>query len=180
MGEEGGGEAPAVRFCHGWQARTDVAIGALLADHAVLRTLCDRLEALADGLPGLPPGGERYAAAEALTGLLPAHQRRESRLLDSLLPLAGRPAVARALLDRIRCQHVADRVHAQDLVAALEEAPGGGDADALGYMLRCFFDGCRRALAFEELAMLKLGRRRLSEASRDLLTASLGTGEGGG
>jgi hypothetical protein len=43
-------------------------------------------------------------------------------------------------------------------------------------MLRCFFDGCRRALAFEELAILNLARRRLSPETGALLAACLRTG----
>ena len=43
----------------------------------------------------------------------------------------------------------------------------------LGYMLRCFFDGCRRAMDFTELAILALGERRLTRDARALLIGSL-------
>ncbi|MFH5923550.1 hemerythrin domain-containing protein [Roseomonas xinghualingensis] len=167
-----GDSADVIRLCDAWQARLDARIRALLAEHAALRALCDRLEAIADGLPGLPLLEERHAVAEQLTALLLGHQRCESELLDNLLPSDEGSAMRRVLIERIRSQHVEDMVHAQDLGAALVD--GRSEAQALGYMLRCFFDGCRRALAFEELAILKLARQRLSPVTRELLVASLG------
>jgi hypothetical protein len=176
VSERNGDEPDPACFCDGWYARLDTRIRALAAEHAVLRALCDRLEGFADGLPGIPPAEERHAAARQLAILLPGHQQREDALLESLLPPEGGCATERALLERIRGQHVTDRVHAQDLGAALEAADGSGDGRALGYMLRCFFDGCRRALAFEELAILNLARRRLSPETGALLAACLRAG----
>jgi hypothetical protein len=40
-------------------------------------------------------------------------------------------------------------------------------------MLRCFFQSCRQAMAFEELAILDLARDRLTAPARALLVASL-------
>ena len=170
------GELITMRFCEGWRARTEKGVHALVAEHVVLRALCDRLEAIADGLPGLPPAEERRQLSRHLTTLLPPHQARESELLQSLLPADGASPVEHSLVERIRDQHVMDAVHAQDLGAALEAAGPDSNGDTLGYMLRCFFDGCRRAMAFEELALLRLAGRRLSPAATSLLTACLRTG----
>jgi hypothetical protein len=40
-------------------------------------------------------------------------------------------------------------------------------------MLRCFFEGCRADMAFEELAILALADKRLTPAARGLLRDSL-------
>ncbi|MBB5694982.1 hemerythrin domain-containing protein [Muricoccus pecuniae] len=177
MNGYGEGEPVGARFCESWRQRAEARIGAVVAEHVVLRALCDRLEAMADGLPGLPPEEERHALARQLTTLLTPHHKREALLLEDLLPEDGAAPMERALLERIRGQHVADAVHAQDLAAVLETASGEGDGQALGYMLRCFFDGCRRALAFEELTILNLARRRFSPRTDALLTACLCAGQ---
>ncbi|WP_421988816.1 hypothetical protein [Roseococcus sp.] len=135
------------------QASLAGRIHSRIAEHARLRELCDRLEAIADHLPALPEGGSQCLMGE-LSALL--RQREEDNLLDMLLYLRDPTGTRQALAARIRSQQVTDLVHAQDLGVALAEAKGG-DAASLGYMLRCFFLGCRRALAFEELAILYLG-----------------------
>lgn len=135
------------------QARLARRIRDRLAEHARLRELCDRLEAVADALPGLPAALDSHRLVAELTEVL--HRLADDALLELLGP-AGSAATRSALVARIRSQHVTDLVHAQDLETALLEAQRG-DVQALGYMLRCFFLGCRRALAFEELAILHLG-----------------------
>jgi hypothetical protein len=135
-------------------------------EHRWLRSLCDRLEHLADGLPALPPAAERRALARALTVLLPQHQARAAAVLERLCGTGPCAPLGRVLLRRIRCQHGADAAHAHDVAAALNAAVA---ADTLGYMLRCFFDGGRRALAHEELAILALAGRHLSPATTALL-----------
>jgi hypothetical protein len=40
-------------------------------------------------------------------------------------------------------------------------------------MLRCFFDGCRSGIAFEELAIRTLADRRLTHEARMLLDSRL-------
>jgi len=124
-----------------------------LGTHARLRELCDRLEAMADDLPDRPCPLESRKLVAELTALL--HRQEDDSLLRLLLEGREGPGMHQALAARIRSQHVTDLVHAQDLESALLEAREG-DMQALGYMLRCFFLGCRRALAFEELAILHL------------------------
>lgn len=148
----------------------DQSVRALLQEHAGLRRLCDRLEATADALPRLPPPQARQDLALAL-GKLAQHQAREEAVLRQLLPLRGAGGLATRLLAQIAGQHALDQIHAQDLGGALT-APGMAEAPvlALAYMLRCFFDGCRRAMAFEELVILTLARGRLSAETTELLT----------
>ncbi len=140
--------------------------GHFLDGQARLRALCDGLEAVADGLPAMPPPAIVHDLVEGLLTLLPAHQRSIGALLDTLAAEDDPCALRRALAGRIRSQHVTDLVHAQDLGAVLME-PEPGALPELGYMLRCFFLGSRRALAFEALALLHLG----GEAPPELIAA---------
>ncbi|UFN49965.1 hemerythrin domain-containing protein [Roseomonas sp. OT10] len=175
-GDEG---AEVLRPDFGWKARAEAGIAALSADHVRLRALCDRLEGLADRLPALPAAEERGRIARQLATLVPCHQAMERAVLDDLFPEAREDPLGHALLDRIASQHALDELHAQDLGAVLDAAdasgPPGGAA-ALGYMLRCFFDGCRRALAFEELSLITLARHRLPPDATRLLAACLSPG----
>lgn len=164
------------RLCERWQGDLDQRVRALAGDHAALRQLCDRLEGIADRLPHLPEMEEKQTVSRELRVLVPRHQQQEQALLAMLFPRAGGTALGRCVLGRIRGQHALDELHARDLCGHLEAARAGGhaeDAEALGYMLRCFFDGYRRALAFEELAILTLARARLSSATAAILSASL-------
>ncbi|MCK8785874.1 hypothetical protein M0638_15955 [Roseomonas sp. NAR14] len=213
------GSGSVVWLCDRWQAEMEHEVLTIVAEHVVLRALCDRLEQIADGLPGLPPAEERRAVCRQLATLVPQHHAREGALLETLLSRSDALPVASVLLTRIHGQHALDATHAEDLGAALEAAggawpaghapaddpadggptddreagwaggpaeravrwatawaenrAGAGHAEALGYMLRCFFDGCRRALAFEELTLLVLARRHLSAATEALLMACL-------
>jgi hypothetical protein len=151
-------------------------IRALAAEHVVLRALCDRLEKIADDLPHLPSAEECHSVSRQLTVFVPQHYRSERAVLSALFPRGKMSPLGSPLLGRIHSQHAMDELHAQDLSAVLESP--GSDAQMLGYMLRCFFDGCGRALAFEELTILTLARQQLSPSMVALLTACLGSGQG--
>lgn len=129
-------------------------------DHAIQLVLCRDLEALADGLPGLPglPGIRRLC--DRIICVVDTHFDRAEQALAALPP-AVRPGEEE--LERLREMHLMDSLHGHDLVVALWQHAahqghcGTGRAAAarpgvgqLGYMLRCFFDGCRRAMALKE------------------------------
>ncbi|WP_267395118.1 MULTISPECIES: hypothetical protein [unclassified Sphingomonas] len=152
------------------------AILQLVEDHRQLGELCDLLECCADDLPTLPPAPvvekicgalrELYDPGEAT---LPPYPD-VTRMYDTADPLAA------VLLEQVQARHAADATHAEDLADALRgsldiaERPS---PNMLGYMLRCFFDGCRQAMDCEELAILALARHRLTAAARFSLTESL-------
>lgn len=153
----------------------DIDLMGLLADHGRLRALCRRLEDCADALPDRPAPAVAAALARDLTGLLPAcHAREEDRLVTMFGQQEDR--LTRALLQRIRACHIAEAVHAQDLSTALVSGRGSDGfvaTDALAYMLRCCFEGCRHAIRLEELAVLALGDHRLTTRARALIEMSL-------
>jgi len=65
-------------------------------------------------------------------------------------------------------------MHAEDVIELLQrEALEPEKIDMLSYMLRCLFDNYRRAIDFEELALLSLAGTRLSAEARLALEHSL-------
>ncbi|MBO1073861.1 hemerythrin domain-containing protein [Roseomonas marmotae] len=171
-------EGRVLRLCDGWRDEFEQRVRVLAEEHAALRNLCDRLERIADDLPRQPAAEERQAVIRDLQSLMGRHQQREDAFLSSLLRGQGSTPLERGLLARIRWHHAQDEMHARDLSCALQAARPEGfpiGAEAMGYMLRCFFDGCRRAMAFEELAILVLARQRLSGRAAGILIQSLGS-----
>ncbi|WP_138995631.1 hypothetical protein [Sphingomonas sp. PAMC 26621] len=148
----------------------------LLAGHWKLDTLCDLLEACADALPTRPSLAQSIMLCEKLSRLIDLYEHGGTMLLHEMFePDLHRP-LTNALLDHIVASHAVDSANAQDLIAALDPASGEASrfsAEILGYMLRCFFDGCRRAMNFTELAILTLGEKRLTPDAKTLLTKVL-------
>jgi hypothetical protein len=165
-----------VPFCRRWHVIGALDLARLLAGHAELRTLCDRLEAYADALPTMPSPAENDAVRARLAQSIERYAQGGGALLDALFRGNPQQPMTAALLAHIRARRAVDDANAQDLIAALDPAPeeqGRFPPEMLGYMLRGVFDGCRRAMDFTELAILTLGDRRLTGEARGLLIASL-------
>ena len=165
-----------VPFCRRWHVIDEIDLVRLLAGHAELRTLCDLLEACADTLPVMPSPAQTTVLCQRLTVAIDRYARAGETLLEEMFRREADRPLAAALLARIRARHAIDDSSAQDLIAALDPEstePDRFPPEMLGYMLRCFFDGCRRAMDFTELAILALGERRLTRDARALLIGSL-------
>ncbi|MBT2189032.1 hemerythrin domain-containing protein [Sphingobium nicotianae] len=130
----------------------------LREDHIIQRVLCHDLEMLADGLPALPPLTAIRRLCDRIDRVVTTHFRRAEAILGNL-PAEQRPGFCS--LTELRHMHQMDEVHAEDLIAALWHYARQGDESEVGqlaYMLRCFFDGCRRAIALKESWIAKAGR----------------------
>ncbi len=159
-----------------WHLIDEHEIVFLIADHADQRRLCAALERVADALPNLPSPQEIEDLAQRLSDYSRDHFPSEETLFLRLEESAGCATVGR-VIRQIRDNHAIDGLHADDLANELARLSGKRqttNAGELGFMLRCFFDGCRRAIAFEELALLKFGQLRLTPAARRAVAASLG------
>jgi hypothetical protein len=139
-----------------WSAerRRPNIVAELLDQHRRIDALCTNLEHIADRLPSACPTRCRRASF-LLATLLPSHSSFERPVLAGLL--AGEEiGPSEPLLPRIIGQHHEDEGLAQEIVQALEPLCEGEQAqapEALGYMLRCFFNGVRRSMLVEELAL---------------------------
>ncbi len=123
------------------------------AHHAALTSLCNALESIADDLPNFAdPPRCLYIANTIHPIVRSAHEFEESTVFGVLLNTVGTKSGVSASLERLRYEHWEDQGYAleinEGLLAALSDRRTGS-ADHLGYMLRGFFGGMRRHIAFE-------------------------------
>lgn len=121
----------------------------LFYHHRQLSKLCDDLEAIADDLPKVCPRRCARAVAALQKVLGGLHAFEAATLAETL----GKQS---QLLARILSQHAEDEGLAFEIVLALEPIADGRQPpqpEALGYMLRCFFNNCRRSMLVGELAL---------------------------
>lgn len=167
---------PRVMALH-WHLIDEQDVVSLIADHAAQRRLCRTLEAIADALPDLPSAELSLRTGQQLSRYSHRKSPMEDELFQRLVDDAPCPTVGR-IFNQIRQHRAIDMLHADDLAIELDHLSGLHRAEhpgQLAYMLRCFFDGCRRAVAFEELALLKLAGERLTSAARAAIVASFGS-----
>ncbi|WP_416907430.1 MAG: hypothetical protein ACMVO5_10330 [Polymorphobacter sp.] len=173
----GGGMMVPVPALH---AVGEAEVAPIIARHAAMRRLCQELEDCANRLPDHHVVGH----AARLSAELAAHLRACEamgravwcRMFGIDCDHEGSP-----LSQRLRHYHTADTLHAEDLHEALAQIaarpPGPAQpTELIGYMLRCLFDGCRRAIDCRESALLLFGRDRMSRGAAAALAASLGAG----
>lgn len=121
--------------------------------HATKLALCDRLEAIADGLPASVSRFECEAVARAIGPLLEsAHRFEEDVVFPLCEALSGGNLAVACSLERLQAEHREDASYGEEVAEALLQfgtrQPALG-AETLGFMLRGFFAGLRRHIAFE-------------------------------
>ena len=130
----------------------------LRRDHAVQLSLCDDLEVVADRLPILPSRTTVESLCECIELLAHRHYRRAEHAF-SRLPRDRQPTDTAAA--DITAMHQLDEMHGEDLASALRASlddPANANVGQLAYMLRCYFDGLRRAIALKESWMTHIER----------------------
>lgn len=166
-------------FPRRWHMIDEIDLVGMIASHAAIDRLCARLEACADRLPERPAPDEARSLCTELAGRLLPHVEQEEHLLSAMFAHDMAEPLCHTLIDQIGTRHGACVIQAHDLIGALAPAAAGRRplcAEAFGYTLRSFFEGCRAAMAFEELAILTLADKRLTPAARRLLTERLAIG----
>lgn len=134
--------------------------------------LCDRLEAIADGLPYRFDRMECVQVANALLPLLRESHRYEEELL---FPAFERGMVSHtasvATIRRLKSEHVYDQCGAEEITEQLMWIGRGGEIanpEALGFTLRAFFNPIRRHIAFERHHLIRAASAaQIASASRD-------------
>lgn len=128
--------------------------------HEEMLRLCDRLEEIADSLPYNVDRVRCMMIASELEPFVRGVHRFEEEALFPSYRLAllahGRDAVS---VERLMAEHVEDECFAGELTESLLELGRGGaprNAEALGFMLRGFFEGKRRHVAFEREHVLPM------------------------
>jgi hypothetical protein len=127
-------------------------------DHDARLGLCTALESIADMLPALPGP----ARIRRLCGQIECAAALHFKRADTLLAELARGRETRALTDlrgQLAEMHAMDSVHGEDLTAMFWDSIARGSVarpGEFGYMLRCYFDGCRRAIAIEQALLILL------------------------
>jgi len=133
-----------------------------------LLALCDRLELVADSLPDhVRPGDCAFLAHEVVEVLARTHDEEEQALLP-LLSASPRPEV-RQMAERLRREHRIDSNAVFEVQAALLELAAGRphqEPEALGYLLRAFFETVRRHVRAEQDLLVLLAGQMPPDGSR--------------
>lgn len=120
--------------------------------HEAKIDLCRQLEAIADSLPGdIDPVACMKAAQALIPVLREAHRFEEAVVFPAYDDLLSDHA-APTSTSRLRTEHIEDECFAADLTEILLKLGHGEqitNAETFGFMLRGFFDGVRRHIAFE-------------------------------
>lgn len=130
----------------------DTSMDWLHRAHSEQLALCNELEEIADSLPANINRQKCIYAAKALTPLIKGvHHYEETILFPWLEASAARGNAMSETLNRLRFEHCEDECFAEELTDALLKLGSGGEVnmEAVGYMLRGFFEGLRRHIAFE-------------------------------
>ena len=121
--------------------------------HGEKLVLCDELERIADGLPHKVERALCLSIAGRIVPMLKeSHAYEEEVVFPAFAAASASPSIGDASIRRLKAEHVEDECAAQDLADVLF-AIGHGSAidnpEALGFMLRAFFEALRRHIAFE-------------------------------
>lgn len=121
--------------------------------HDDMLRLCDELETIADSLPHEVDRRLCLIVAAQIVPLLKqSHTYEESQVFPAFAAASFPSSVGDASVRRLKAEHVEDECAAQDLADVLFPIGHGAPIDnpeALGFMLRAFFETMRRHIAFE-------------------------------
>ncbi|MGB7286286.1 MAG: hemerythrin domain-containing protein [Salaquimonas sp.] len=115
--------------------------------------LCNALEKIADALPANVDKQEcLYVARSIYPVVKSAHEYEEKTVFPNLQQMDN-TSFEYNTLDRLHAEHWEDESYAEEIQDALIQFvihPDVSNPDTLGYMLRGFFEGMRRHIAFEQ------------------------------
>lgn len=114
--------------------------------------LCDQLEQIADSLPRHVDRLQCLRVAGRLLPLLRQAHRFEEDLLFAYFLGETPHRVRPETTERLRSEHLHDEYSAEEITEELLRLGHGGaigNAEALSFMLRAFFENVRRHMAFE-------------------------------
>ena len=156
-----------------WHVIDEIDLVRMIRGHRRRAALCDRLEALADALPALPSPDSHARLARAVRDSINRSEQEELAHLAAQLD-CGQDPLVRIVLERIRREHLAHAALAEEAIAALDaEATERLCPEALGYLLRGVFTAWRRAIDYEQLAILALAGARMTGEAREQLAGAI-------
>jgi hypothetical protein len=126
--------------------------------HGEQLALCRELEGIADSLPANINRQKCIYAAKALGPLIKGIHHYEETVLFPMLQANPDATVSLgSTIERLKFEHCEDECFAEELTDALLKLGSGErvNMEAVGYMLRGFFEGMRRHIAFEREHLLQ-------------------------
>lgn len=142
-------------------------ISELMKHHERQLKLCERLEGLADSLPYdvnkqecLSISWEIYPVVKA------AHDFEEKTLFPLLSEREHDNTEIAHSLERLKFEHWEDESSAEDISLSLRQmvsAPEETNVEKMSYMLRGFFEGMRRHIAFETDHLLPIAYEAVNQ-----------------
>lgn len=142
------------------QLEEDIVLATIRDAHREQLQLCDALEEIADSLPASINRQKCIYAAKALSPLVRnVHHYEETILFPRLRAAAGDIVLLEKTLARLKYEHFEDECYAEELTETLLRLGSGTqiNQEAVGYMLRGFFESVRRHIAFEAAHLLQGG-----------------------
>jgi hypothetical protein len=157
-----GGEVFA--FAGNFRDKGTSRIAKRLCEHMNLNyNLCCQLEHIADGLPDNVDKQEcLYVARSIIPVVKHSHEFEENVLFPLLREKAGNSKNLEKTLDRLQGEHWEDESYASEIhngLVSFVSDLADSNVESLGYMLRGFFEGMRRHLAFEREHVLPMLHR---------------------
>lgn len=136
------------------------AIQAFARAHEDKLSLCQTLEEIADSLPDEVDKQKCKLAAREIWPLLRSvHSFEEKIIFPALADRLAHVVGIEQTIARLKSEHAEDECYAEELTDTLLLL-GAGDRgvnfEAVGYMLRGFFESVRRHVAFEREIVLRL------------------------
>jgi len=138
--------------------------------HAEKTDLCDHLESIADSLPHRVDRLECLRLAGRLAPLMRQAHRFEEELLFPAYQAAEIRSGSVETVRRLKAEHLSDECAAEEITEELLRIGHGGpisNPEALGFMLRAFFDTVRRHMAFEREHMFPVAARIAGSIARN-------------
>ncbi len=139
--------------------RETVPAAVMRRAHGEKLQLCDSLEKIADALPGVDPLMCLSTANAILPLLRNIHQYEETIIFPAYEEAVVGSDANLASTRRLRAEHVEDECFAGEVTEILL-AIGHGEPvenpEAIGFMLRGFFESMRRHIAFEREHVLPM------------------------
>ncbi|WP_018688462.1 hemerythrin domain-containing protein [Ahrensia kielensis] len=115
--------------------------------------LCNQLETIADELPRRVDNQQCLLAAQKVYPVvMAAHSFEENELFPALMKADPSNAHLATTIERLHGEHWEDESFAHEISDTLKSFVAGREKniDKLSYMLRGFFEGLRRHIAFEK------------------------------
>lgn len=128
--------------------------------HSLQHSLCASLEEIADSLPDSANKQTCLVVSRLIYPTVKAaHTFEEQELFPHLERVDDEDTALDASLERLRFEHWEDESFAEELSECLREFATGNcsdQIDKLSYMIRGFFEGLKRHMAFEAEHLLPL------------------------